>query len=107
MGFYQGCSDVWKAAAIEKDGNAFTARAQRNVHQYHEQLLAYVLLSPLDERIQDLVDSICGKFRAIMSMLSIHLDYEGYPKPNLAEDASFWGCREQFPDLQDMIPFIG
>jgi hypothetical protein len=89
MGFYQGCSDVWKAAAIEKDGNAFTARAQRNVHQYHEQLLAYMLLSPLDERIQDLVDSTCGKFRAIMSMLSIHFDYEGYPKPNLAEDASF------------------
>jgi hypothetical protein len=107
MGFYQGCSDVWKAAAIEKDGNAFTARAQRNVHQYHEQLLAYMLLSLLDERIQDLVDSTCGKFRAIMSMLSIHFDYEGYPKPNLAEDALFWGCREQFPDLQDRIPFIG
>ncbi|CAM6048486.1 unnamed protein product [Sphagnum compactum] len=39
--------------------------------------------------IQDLVDTICGKCRAIKSMLSIHLDYEGYPKPNLAEDASF------------------
>jgi hypothetical protein len=29
-----------------------------------------------------------------MSMLSIHLDYEGYPKPNLADDASFWGLSE-------------
>jgi hypothetical protein len=55
----------------------------------HEQLLVYLVQNPQDERIQDLVDTICGKFRAIMSMLSIHLDYEGYPKPNLAEDASF------------------
>jgi hypothetical protein len=53
MGFYQGCFDVWKAA-IEKDGNAFTGRAQRNVHQFHEQLLAYVLLNPQDARIQAL-----------------------------------------------------
>ncbi|KAH8961177.1 hypothetical protein BDL97_05G037300 [Sphagnum fallax] len=88
-GVVAGKDEGREAAAIEKDGNAFTARAQRNVHQYHEQLLAYMLLSPLDERIQDLVDSTCGKFRAIMSMLSIHFDYEGYPKPNLAEDASF------------------
>jgi hypothetical protein len=44
-----------------------------------EQLLAYLLLNPQDERIQDFVDTICGKFRATMSMLSIHLDYEGYP----------------------------
>ncbi|CAM6026193.1 unnamed protein product [Sphagnum balticum] len=42
-----------------------------------------------DEGREDPVDTICGKFRATMCMLSIHLDYEGYPKPNLAEDASF------------------
>ncbi len=89
IGFYRGCCDVWKAA-IEKDANAFfSARAQRNVRQFDEQLISYPLLNPQDERLQDLVDTIRAKFRAIMSMLSIHLDYEGYPKRNLADDASF------------------
>lgn len=88
IGFYRGCTDIWKATT-EKEASAFSARAQRNIRLLDEQLQAYPLLNPQDERLQDLLESLRAKFRAIMSMLSVHLDYEGSPKPNLTEESIF------------------
>jgi hypothetical protein len=87
IGFYTGCVDVWKAA-VAVESSAFSSRAQRNIKQLEEKLLAYPLSDPEDERIQDLLEDIRVKFQAILSMLGIHLDYPGHPKSEDSVDES-------------------
>ncbi|BBN11841.1 hypothetical protein MPTK1_5g15180 [Marchantia polymorpha subsp. ruderalis] len=88
VGFYSGCADLWRAA-VEIDSSAFSARAQRSIKQFQELLRAYPLSNPEDERVQDLLETIRVKFQALLSMLSIHLEYPGHPKARSADDASF------------------
>ncbi|KAJ7567203.1 hypothetical protein O6H91_02G136700 [Diphasiastrum complanatum] len=88
IGFYRGCVTIWKIA-LERDSTLFSARAQRSIDHFDEQLRAYPLTSPEDERLQDLLASLRVRFKAIMAMLSIRLDYSGYPKASSAGEISF------------------
>ncbi|CAM6099327.1 unnamed protein product [Calypogeia fissa] len=87
IGFYTGCVDIWKAA-VAIDSSAFSPRAQRSIKQFEEKLLAYPLSDPEDQRVQDLLEDIRVKFQAILSMLSIHLEYPGHPTSQDSVDGS-------------------
>lgn len=87
LGFYQGCTDIWKAA-ISKCSDTFSARSQKSILLLQEQLKAYPLNDPTDERLQDMLEMIRARFRAILAMLSVHIQYEGYPGLRGEDDAS-------------------
>jgi hypothetical protein len=88
IGFFRGCADLWNAV-LQKDSTAFSARAIRNIRQFDLQLKSYPLQNPHDESLQESLDLLRVKFRAIKSMLSVHLDYEGSPKLSQAEESEF------------------
>lgn len=88
IGFFRGCADLWNAV-LQKDSTAFSARAIRNIRQFDVHLKSYPLQNPHDESLQESLDLLRVKFRAIKSMLSVHLDYEGSPKLSQAEESEF------------------
>ncbi|XP_024379076.1 uncharacterized protein [Physcomitrium patens] len=88
IGFFRGCVNIWNAV-LQKDPSAFSARAQRNIRVFDQQLNNYPLKDPQDERLQDSLDSLRSKFRLIMSLLSIQLDYQGLAKVDHTEDSLF------------------
>eukprot|EP00250_Pteridium_aquilinum_P012496 c20761_g1_i2 orf=579-1016(+) len=77
IGFYRGCVDIWKAA-MAKCPDTFSPRSQKSILLFEEQLKAYPLNNPTDERLQDALEMIRARFRAILAMLSAHVTYEGY-----------------------------
>lgn len=88
IGFFRGCVDIWNAV-VKADSTAFSPRAQRNIRVFDQQLQDYPLQNPQDERLQDSLDSLRSKFRLIMSLLSIQLDYKGLAKVDQAEESLF------------------
>lgn len=88
IGFFRGCVDIWNAV-LQKEPSAFSPRAQRNIRVFDKQLQDYPLQNPQDERLQDSLDSLRSKFRLIMSLLSIQLDYKGLAKVDQAEESLF------------------
>lgn len=79
LGFYRGCINIWKAA-IEVEPTLFSARVQKNLKQLEELADSYPLLDPENESVQDILGAMRTKFRVICATLSVHLEYEGYPK---------------------------
>lgn len=87
LGFYQGCTDIWKAV-ISKCPNHFSARSQKSILLLEEQLKAYPLNNHNDERLQDMLEMLRARFRAILAMLSAHIQYEGYPGSHAEDNTS-------------------
>ena len=79
LGFYRGCINVWKAA-IEVEPTVLSTRVQKNLKQLEELADKYPLLDPENESVQDILEAMRTKFRAHCATLSLHLEYEGYPK---------------------------
>ncbi|CAN6453406.1 unnamed protein product [Victoria cruziana] len=78
LGFYKGCVEVWKTA-FEICPDGFSARVQRNVKQMAELIERYPILEPENEGVQDLMDALRTKFKAVSAMLSVRLEYQGFP----------------------------
>ena len=89
IGFYQGCTDIWKEA-ISRCPNAFSVRCQKNIGLFVDQLkvMSPMLEDHRDERLQDMMEMIRARFRAILSMLSVHIHYEGYPGGGISSSSS-------------------
>eukprot|EP00897_Mesotaenium_endlicherianum_P006987 jgi/Mesen1/6316/ME000325S05450 len=85
VGFYKGCLRVWKAV-LAKDESAFSSRAARAIRALDQQLASFPLLSPEEESLHDQLSSICSKFRALSSMLGVHLTFEGHSARQEAAD---------------------
>lgn len=79
LGFYQGCIDVWNSA-IRVEPNCFSSRIQKNIKQMDELIQKYPILDPENESVQEIMDALRLKFRAISATLSMKLEYKGYPK---------------------------
>ncbi|OVA13899.1 Essential protein Yae1 [Macleaya cordata] len=88
LGFYQGCIDVWNSA-IRVEPNCFSSRVQKSIKQMEDLIKKYPILDPEDESVQDIMDALRLKFRAISATLSMKLEYEGYPKSSEAEGIDF------------------
>lgn len=88
LAFYRGCVDVWISAA-RVDPTRFSSRVQRSVRQMDELIRDYPVGDPEDERVQDIMDSLRTRFKAVCATLSVKLEYDGYPKNTDVEDIEF------------------
>ncbi|XP_010278358.1 PREDICTED: oral cancer-overexpressed protein 1 homolog [Nelumbo nucifera] len=88
LGFYRGCVDVWNAAN-RVDSSCFSSRVQKNIRQMEELIEKYPFLDPENESVQEIMDALRSKFRAISATLSLKLEYDGYPKSTDVKDLEF------------------
>ncbi|XP_043698452.1 protein LTO1 homolog [Telopea speciosissima] len=94
IGFYCGCVDVWNSA-IQAKSSCFTPHVQKNVKQMEELIKRYPILDPENESVQDIMDSLRAKFKAVSASLSISssssmkLEYDGLLKSSGANDLEF------------------
>ncbi|KAK1308799.1 hypothetical protein QJS10_CPA09g01418 [Acorus calamus] len=84
LGFYRGCVDVWNSA-IDADSEAFTARVRKGVKQMEELIGSYPVMEPENERVQEVMDSLRLKFRALTASMGVRLEYGGYPGSKSSE----------------------
>lgn len=78
IGFYRGCVDVWNSA-IRIDPERFSIRVRKSVKQMEDLVQKYPLLDPENEQVQELMEGLRMKFRAICATLGVKLEYNGYP----------------------------
>ncbi|KAH7373743.1 hypothetical protein KP509_17G072800 [Ceratopteris richardii] len=88
LGFYKGCMDIWKVA-ISRCPGLFSARVQKRILLLEEQLKNYPLSNSNDEKLQDMLEMIRARFRSVLAMLSVHIEYEGYPGSHMEERSEF------------------
>ncbi|XP_058100413.1 uncharacterized protein LOC131245162 [Magnolia sinica] len=88
VGFYQGCIDVWNSI-LRIEPSSFSSRVQKNMKQMEELLEKYPILDPEDENVQEIMDGLRSKFRAISATLSVRFEYDGYPKVSDDKDIGF------------------
>lgn len=79
LGFYRGCVDVWNSV-IRIDPTHFSSRVLKMIKQMEELVEKYPLMDPEDESVQQVVDGLRLKFRAVAATLGLKLEYVGYPK---------------------------
>ncbi|KAI4363815.1 hypothetical protein MLD38_019985 [Melastoma candidum] len=78
LGFYRGCVDVWNSV-IRVDPSHFSTRVQKSVKAMDSLLQTYPVMDPENEQIQDILNDLRLKFRAICGSIGVKLEYEGYP----------------------------
>ncbi|EFJ33328.1 hypothetical protein SELMODRAFT_84379 [Selaginella moellendorffii] len=78
LGFYGGCAQLW-ISLLQRDESAFSARAARGIQQLRDLVRDYPVLDHQNEQLQEKLDAIRGKFRAVSSMVGVKLDYQGMP----------------------------
>ncbi|XP_042490632.1 protein LTO1 homolog [Macadamia integrifolia] len=95
IGFYRGCVDVWNSA-IRAESSCFTPHVQKNVKQMEDLIKLYPILDPENESVQDTLDSLRAKFKAVSASLamsfsssSMKLEYDGLRKSSGASDLEF------------------
>ncbi|KAK6919513.1 Essential protein Yae1, N-terminal [Dillenia turbinata] len=79
LGFYRGCIDLWNSV-ISISPKCHSARVLKMIKRMDELLDKYPILDPETESVQDLMDNLRLKFRAVCASMSIKLEYDGYPK---------------------------
>lgn len=79
LGFYRGCIEVWNFA-IRVDQTRFSDRIQKMIKQMEELVEKYPVFDPESESVQELMEALRLKFRAISATLGMKLEYNGYPK---------------------------
>ncbi|XP_038902357.1 formimidoyltransferase-cyclodeaminase-like [Benincasa hispida] len=79
LGFYRGCVDVWNSV-IRIEPERFSIRVRKSVKQMEELVEKYPLQDPENEQVQELMEGLRLKFRAISATLGVKLEYTGYPK---------------------------
>ena len=82
LGFYRGCVEAWKAV-LRVDPTRFSARVQKGIGQLEELLDKYPIMEPENETVQEVMDALRLKFRAICASMGVKLEYNGYPKSSL------------------------
>ncbi|GMY09149.1 protein LTO1 homolog [Fagus crenata] len=79
LGFYRGCIDIWNSV-IQLDPTRFSDRVQKMIKQMDELVAKYPVMDPENESVQEVMDGLRLKFRAVCATLSVKLEYIGYPK---------------------------
>uniref|UniRef100_A0A061RQR4 Essential protein Yae1 N-terminal domain-containing protein n=1 Tax=Tetraselmis sp. GSL018 TaxID=582737 RepID=A0A061RQR4_9CHLO len=68
IGYVTGCCKLWRQQA-EKQPDLVPDRARRAVNKLLSQLLDFPLGDPEDEALQDKLNDVRGKFKAVLAML--------------------------------------
>ncbi|PON81943.1 Essential protein Yae1, N-terminal [Trema orientale] len=79
LGFYRGCVDVWNSV-IRVDPTRFSSRVQKGIKQMEELIQKYPVMEPENESVQEIMDGLRLKFRAVCASMGAKLEYNGYPK---------------------------
>ncbi|EXB62290.1 hypothetical protein L484_022178 [Morus notabilis] len=82
LGFYRGCVDVWNSV-VRVDPTLFSSRVQKGIKQMKELIEKYPVMEPENERVQEIMDALRLKFRAVCASMGVKLDNNGYPKSSL------------------------
>ncbi|KAL6143772.1 hypothetical protein ACLB2K_054467 [Fragaria x ananassa] len=90
LGFYKGCVDVWNSA-IRVDPTRFSTRVQKGVRQMAELVERYPVMEPEDEKVQEIMEELRLKFKAVCASLGVKLEYNGHPRGSSsgAKDVAF------------------
>ncbi|KAF6170062.1 hypothetical protein GIB67_042867 [Kingdonia uniflora] len=88
LGFYRGCIDVW-SSEIRVDPSCFSIRVQKSIKQLEELIEKYPIFEPEHECVEEVINGLRLKFRAVVATLSLKLDFEGYPKLTEASGTEF------------------
>ncbi|GAX75125.1 hypothetical protein CEUSTIGMA_g2569.t1 [Chlamydomonas eustigma] len=74
VGFYSGCVKIWRKLQM-RDPTFISDRALRGLVNLEELLATLNFENPQDERLQDLLEKIQGRFKAVASMIGCLQDY--------------------------------
>ncbi|KAG9452743.1 hypothetical protein H6P81_005647 [Aristolochia fimbriata] len=74
LGFYKGCVDIW-TSVIHVNSHSFSSRVLNNIKQMKELIDKYPMLDPENENVQEIMEALRLKYRAITATLGVKLDY--------------------------------
>ncbi|EFN57097.1 hypothetical protein CHLNCDRAFT_143903 [Chlorella variabilis] len=64
VGYYAGCCQLWRQLQA-RDPQLFSRRIDKGMAALEEMVAGFPLSSPQDERLQELMDGMRGKFKAL------------------------------------------
>mmetsp|Transcript_39995 Transcript_39995/g.76492 ORF Transcript_39995/g.76492 Transcript_39995/m.76492 type:complete len:139 (+) Transcript_39995:225-641(+) len=79
VGFYSGCAQVWQHYA-DQHPDLFSERAQKGIAALQRLVASFPLDNAEDDSLQDVLEKLRSKFKAVSSMLGVHQEYS--PKEN-------------------------
>ncbi|XP_077225806.1 uncharacterized protein LOC143859013 [Tasmannia lanceolata] len=88
LGFYHGFIDIWNPA-IKIDPNFISSRVQKNIKQMEELICKYPILDPENVSIEEIMNGLSLKIRAISATMGLRLEHEGYPKASEIKEIEF------------------
>eukprot|EP00887_Chlorella_sp_A99_P003660 scaffold7.g3660.t1 len=75
LGYYHGCLELWRQLEARPGGGwLFGERAARGMAALRAQLDTFPLSDPQDERLQELMDRVRGRFKAVVAALGLPPD---------------------------------
>ncbi|KAL6136780.1 hypothetical protein ACLB2K_062075 [Fragaria x ananassa] len=103
LGFYKGCVDVWNSA-IRVDPTRFSTRVQKGVRHMEELVERYPVMEPEDEKVQEIMEELRLKFKAVCASLGVKLEYNGYPRGSSSGAKDLVMCsKEEGKMLKSML----
>ncbi|KAB1223403.1 hypothetical protein CJ030_MR2G012400 [Morella rubra] len=79
LGFYCCYVNVWNSTILV-DRTRFSKRVQKMIKQMEELVEKYPVSNPENESVQQLMEGLRLKFRAVSATLDVKLEYIGYHK---------------------------
>ncbi|KAL4441877.1 hypothetical protein ABPG77_003793 [Micractinium sp. CCAP 211/92] len=70
VGFYAGCCQLWRQLQAREPA-LFSQRVDKGIAAMEEAVRSFPLGDPKDERLQDLMDALRGKFKAVAAGLGL------------------------------------
>ncbi|KAL4433919.1 hypothetical protein ABPG75_000360 [Micractinium tetrahymenae] len=70
VGFYAGCCQLWRQLQAQEPA-LFSQRVDKGIAALEEMVRSFPLRDPKDERLQDLMDGLRGKFKAVAAGLGL------------------------------------
>ncbi|KAG1667553.1 hypothetical protein FOA52_014633 [Chlamydomonas sp. UWO 241] len=83
VGFYSGCVHMWRRLQAQ-DPAIIPDRASRGLATLEQLLASFPLDDPMDDRLQEAMEKLQGRFKAVASMMGCLQDYfprEGGDQP--------------------------
>ncbi|KAI7835869.1 hypothetical protein COHA_010266 [Chlorella ohadii] len=74
VGFYSGCCQLWRQLQA-RDPQLFGPRVDKGIASLEEMVRDFPLGNPQDERLQELMDGMRGRFKALTAMLGLQHAY--------------------------------
>ncbi|KAI3434668.1 hypothetical protein D9Q98_002732 [Chlorella vulgaris] len=74
VGYYSGCCQLWRQLQTQ-DPQLWSQRVDKGIAALEEMVADFPLGNPRDERLQELMDGMRGKFKALLAMMGLQHAY--------------------------------